>query len=202
MQLYANPAGGARAELLRPIQDLIDVWAPDLHLVREQPAELKQFFQRAKHYWHYEAPGDQRELDPLGFYRMKPWVAFQQGMTGGGYWVYSSSDYWSDNATGGTEYGTVYPTDKGPVTTKRWEASREGIQDFELLWLVRKTAESSKTPARKAALALVDEAVNFVTRGQETVTDISRHVRPYTPDYEKWMDYRRRLIQLQLRWPD
>ena len=29
MQLYANRAGGARAELLRPIQDLIDVWAPD-----------------------------------------------------------------------------------------------------------------------------------------------------------------------------
>ncbi len=199
MQLYANPAGGARAELLRPIQNLIDVWAPDLHLVREQPAELKQLFQRAKHYWHYEAPGDQRELDPLGFYRVKPWVAFQQGMTGGGYWVYSSSEFWSDNSAGGTEYGTVYPTAKGPVTTKRWEASREGIQDFELLWLVRKTAKSSVSTARKAALDLVDEAVNFVTQGQETVTDISRHVRPYTPDYQKWMDYRRQLVQMQLR---
>lgn len=199
MQLYANPAGGARAELLRPIQDLIDVWAPDLHLVREQPTELKRVFQRAKHYWHYEAPGDQRELDPLGFYRVKPWVAFQQGMTGGGYWVYSSSEFWSGNPAGGTEYGTVYPTAKGPVTTKRWEASREGIQDFELLWLVRKTAEQSSSPTRKAALDLVAEAVNFVTQGQETVTDISRHVRPYTPDYQKWMDYRRQLIQMQLR---
>ncbi len=199
MQLYANPAGGARAELLRPIQDLIDVWAPDLHLVREQPVELKQLFQRAKHYWHYEAPGDQRELDPLGFYRVKPWVAFEQGMTGGGYWVYSSTDYWTDNPAGGTEYGTVYPTDKGPVTTKRWEASRAGIQDFELLWLVRQTAQRSASQERKAALDLVDEAVNFVTRGQETVTDISRHVRPYTPDYPQWMDYRRQLIEMQLR---
>lgn len=199
MQLYANPAGGARAALLRPIQDLIDVWAPDLHLVREQPVELTRLFQRAKHYWHYEAPGDQRELDPLGFYRMKPWVAFRQGMTGGGYWVYSSSEYWSDKPAGGTEYGTVYPTAKGPVTTKRWEASRAGIQDFELLWLVRKTASASEFPARKAALRLVDQTVNFVTDGQETVTDISRHVRPYTPDYQKWMDYRRQLIQMQLR---
>lgn len=199
MQLYANPAGGARAELLRPIQDLIDVWAPDLHLVREQPVELKQLFQRAKHYWHYEAPGDQRVLDPLGFYRVKPWVAFQQGMTGGGYWVYSSTDYWADNPAGGTEYGTVYPTDKGPVTTKRWEASRAGIQDFELLWLVRQTAEQSSAPQRKAALELVEQAVKFVTHGQETVTDISRHVRPYTPDYQKWMEYRRQLIQTQLR---
>jgi hypothetical protein len=185
MQLYANPAGGARAELLRPIQDLIDVWSPDLHLVREQPKELRQIFQRAKHYWHYEAPGDQRELDPLGFYRVKPWVAFQQGMTGGGYWVYGSSEFWSDNPGSGTEYGTVYQTPKGPVTTKRWEASREGIQDFELLWMVRKTAQSSTSPNRKAALGLIDEAVNFVTHAQESVTDISRHVRPCTPDYEK-----------------
>ena len=92
IQLYANPAGGARADLLRPLEDLIDVWAPDLHLVREQPEELGKIFQHGKHYWHYEAPGDQRMLDPLGFYRVKPWVAFQMGMTGGGYWVYSSAD--------------------------------------------------------------------------------------------------------------
>ena len=85
------------------------------------------------------------------------------------------------------------------MTNKRWEASREGIQDFELLWLVRKTAETSASPACKAALDLVAEAVNFVTQGQETVTDISRHVRPYTPDYQRWMDYRRQLVQMQLR---
>jgi hypothetical protein len=197
LQLYANPAGGARADLLRPLQDLIDVWAPDLHLVREQPEELKQIFQHGKHYWHYEAPADQRTLDPLGFYRMKPWVAFQMGMTGGGYWVYSQSDYWLADGSGGSEYGSVYPTDRGPVTTKRWEASRDGIQDFELLWLLRQTAEQSPLPARQRALALLDLALRFVTRGQEKVTDISRHVRPYTPDYEQWMQYRRDLIRAQ-----
>ncbi len=50
LQIYANPAGGARAELLRPLAGLIDVWAPDLHLVREQPEELSEIFRRGKHY--------------------------------------------------------------------------------------------------------------------------------------------------------
>ena len=68
---------------------------------------------------------------------------------------------------------------------KHCDASREGIQDFELLRLVHKTAESSESTARKATLDLVDEAVNFVTQGQETVTDISRYVRPFKPDYQK-----------------
>jgi hypothetical protein len=195
LQLYANPAGGARADLLRPLEDLIDVWAPDLHLVREQPEELSEIFRHGKQWWHYEAPADQRTLDPLGFYRVKPWVAFQMGMTGGGYWVYSAADYWSADGTGGGEYGSVYPTDRGPVTTKRWEASREGIQDFELLRLLRAAAESAPAAARQRTLALEDQAVGFVTRGQEKVTDISRHVRPYTPDFETWMRYRRDLIR-------
>jgi hypothetical protein len=196
MQLYANPAGGARAELLRPLQELIDVWAPDLHLVREQPEELKQIFQHGKQYWHYEAPADQRTLDPLGFYRVKPWVAFQMGMTGGGYWVYSAANYWFADSRG-TEYGSVYPTERGPVSTKRWEASLAGIQDFELLWLVKKTAQLSSPEAREPAVKLMDEVVAFVTHGQEKVTDISRHVRAYTPDYRKWMEYRRQLIRTQ-----
>jgi hypothetical protein len=130
---------------------------------------------------------------------MKPWVAFQMGMTGGGYWVYSSADYWFAEPGGGTEYGSVYPTERGPVTTKRWEASRDGIEDFELLWLVRKTAEQSSSPKKAEALDLVDEAVRFVTRGQEKVTDISRHVRPYTPDYQRWMEYRQKLIRMQMQ---
>lgn len=201
LQIYANPAGGARAELLRPLADLIDVWAPDLHLVREQPEELAEIFRRGKQYWHYEAPADQRNLDPLGFYRMKPWVAFQLGMTGGGYWVYAQDDYWLPDPRRGSEYGTVYPGERGPVTTRRWEASRDGIEDFELLWMLREKAQRQPSPAADAGLKLIAEAVAFVTRGQEKVSDISRQVEAYTPDFEAWMAYRDQLIQALLRLP-
>ena len=194
VQIYANPAGGARAEVLREIENLVDVWQPDLHLVREQPEALGAIFKKGQ-YWHYEAPGDQRNLDPLGYYRMKPWVAFQMGMTGGGYWVYSSSDYWFYDRYANAGYGTVYPGAHGPVTTRRWEASRDGIEDFELLWMLREAAAKDGTAAGRQALRLVDEAVAFVTKGQDQVSDISRQVRPYTPDFDKWMEYRERLIQ-------
>jgi hypothetical protein len=119
------------------------------------------------------------------------------GMTGGGYWVYSSTPYWFADSSAGTEYGSVYPTDRGPVTTKRWEASREGIQDFELLSLLKQTAQQCPLAGRQEALKLLDDAVAFVTHGQEKVTDISRHVRAYTPDYERWMQYRLALIRMQ-----
>ena len=179
-RIYANPAGGAKPEMLEPVKHLIDIWQPDRHLVLGDPAAYAKLF-GAKTYWHYEAPADQRNLDPLGFYRMKPWVAFQMGMTGGGYWVHSSSPYWFFDRSFATEYGAVYMTPEGPVTTKRWEASRDGAEDFELLWQLR----GSK---------LVDNAVAFVTKDQEHATDISRQVSPFAPDYATWMDFRAKLI--------
>ncbi len=193
VQIYANPAGGARAEILREIAPWVDIWQPDLHLVRDEPEALSEIFRKGQ-YWHYEAPADQRHLDPLGYYRMKPWVAFQMGMTGGGYWVYSSSPYWLFDPLLGTEYGTVYTTDRGPVTTKRWEASRDGMEDFELLWQLRLAARKEGSSRGAEALGLLQDAVEFVTRGQEKVSDISRQVYPYTPDYKTWMQYRGKLI--------
>ncbi|MBI4891184.1 MAG: hypothetical protein HY821_11210 [Acidobacteria bacterium] len=192
MRIYANPAGGARSEMLAPVASLVDIWQPDLHLYRDHPGALGALFSKAT-FWNYEAPADQRNLDPLGYYRMKPWVSFQLGMTGGGYWVYSSSDYWSFNRQLSTEYGTVYQTPAGPVTTKRWEASRDGAEDFELLWMLKSRAAAG-TPARQ----VLDEAVAFVTAGQDQVSDISRQLRPYTPSYEKWMEYRARIIDTLL----
>ncbi len=194
MQVYTNPAGGATPEILEPLAALVDVWCPDLHLFRLHPAEYMRIFKRAKAVWHYEAPSDQRRLDPLGFYRMKPWIAFQLGMQGGGYWVYSSTDYFTPDPARGTEYGVVYPTPRGPVTTKRWEASRDGSEDFELLTMLRKAASAAATADGKAALALIDEAVAFVTRGQEKASDINRQLRTYAPDYGTWMGYRGRLM--------
>ncbi|HUZ45166.1 MAG TPA: PQQ-binding-like beta-propeller repeat protein [Terriglobia bacterium] len=200
IQVYANPTGGAYADVLNPLVNLIDVWQPFVELVRQQPVKLGKIFKRREQYWNYEAPADQRVLNPLGFYRMKPWVAFQMGMNGGGYWVYSYSDYWFRNRSISTdEYGTVYPTAEGPVTTKRWEASRDGIEDFDLLWMIRQTAQRSSSPLGKQALRLIDQAVAFVTNGQEKANDVSRHLHPYTPNYHKWMEYRTRLIEMQER---
>ncbi|MCX6624574.1 MAG: DUF4091 domain-containing protein, partial [Acidobacteria bacterium] len=159
-------------------------------LIREDPKSMQAVTASAS-YWHYEAPGDQRNLDPLGFYRVKPWVSYQMGMTRGGYWVYQHSSFWFLDPKLGPEYGAVYPTPAGPVTTKRWEASRDGIEDYELLTMLRTRAKDSAEGKQ-----LLDEAVAFVTNGQENVSDISRQLRAYTPDYTKWMQFRGKIIDM------
>ncbi|MCC7496293.1 MAG: PQQ-binding-like beta-propeller repeat protein [Bryobacterales bacterium] len=190
IHLYADPAGGAKPEILKPVAHLLSIIQPDLHLIREDPAGMKSIAASAQ-YWQYEAPADQRHLDPLGFYRMKPWVSYQMGMTGGGYWVYQSTPFWFLDPNLGTEYGSVYPTASGPVTTKRWEASRDGIEDYELLTMLHNRAANSPE-----AQKLLEDAVAFVTAGQQNVSDISRQLRSYTPDFKTWMEYRERIVTM------
>jgi len=196
IQVYSNPAGGAMPEMLAPLDGLVDVWCPDLHLFRLRPAEFTTLFHKARNFWHYEAPSDQRRLDPLGFYRVKPWIAFQLGMNGGGYWVYSQTDYYAPDPARNTEYGVVYPTPQGPVTSKRWEASRDGSEDYELLVMLRQAAQNSNAPKAKQALSLIEEAVAFATKGQDEATDIGRQLKTYAPDFMRWMKYRTQLIEM------
>ena len=196
IQVYTNPAGGAAPDVLAPLDGLVDVWCPDLHLFRLHPEQFTALFRKAKNFWHYEAPSDQRRLDPLGFYRVKPWIAFQLGMNGGGYWVYSQTDYYAPDPSRNTEYGVVYPTPQGPVTTKRWEASRDGSEDYELLAMLRDAAGHSDSVKAKQARDLIDEAVAFATKGQEQASDIGRQLKTYAPDFAQWMQYRNRLIDM------
>lgn len=198
VQVYADPAGGARADMLQRVAGLVDIWQPNLELIREDFEHLAPIFRRGQ-FWYYEPPAKQRDLDPLSFYRMRAWIAYRFGMTGGGYFIYELNDYWFFDRKMGPEFGTVYPTNHGPVTTKRWEATRDGIEDFELLTMIKKKASDAGGIEGQRVLQLIDEAVHFVTKGQDKVDAISREMHPYIPDYSKWMDYRNRLIQAAIQ---
>ncbi len=196
MPIYANPAGGATADMLETLKDLVDIWCPDMHLFRANPSTLEPIFRSGKEWWHYEAPGDQRNLSPLGFYRMQAWVAFRHGMQGAGYWVHSYDPYWFAEAGRASEYGSVYLTDGIPIATRRWEATRDGIEDFELLSMLRDAARHADNEWKATAERLLDEAVTFVTQNQERASDIGRQTEPFEPDYARWTEYRLSLIRM------
>jgi hypothetical protein len=201
MGVYANPAGGATPAMLAPLSGLVLVWCPDMHLYRTDPKGFEPIFRSGREWWHYEAPADQRNLSALGFYRMQAWVAFAHGMQGAAYWVHSSDPYWFDPPGRSSEYGVVYMTDGVPVATRRWEATRDGIEDYELLSMLRDAADRASGPWADDARRALREAVAEVTRGQESASDIGRQTEPFEPDFRRWMRLRAGLVALLERAP-
>jgi hypothetical protein len=195
MGVYANPAGGATASMLEALRGLVDVWCPDMHLFRADPAGLEPIFRSGREWWHYEAPGDQRNLSPLGFYRMQAWVAFRHGMQGAGYWVHSYDPYWFTPPGQSSEYGAVYMTDGHPIASRRWEATRDGIEDYELLSMLKEAAATATGAWADEAHKVLQDAVHFVTAGQENASDIGRQTEPFEPDYAGWMRHRAAVLR-------
>ncbi|MBI3922017.1 MAG: DUF4091 domain-containing protein, partial [Armatimonadetes bacterium] len=79
---------------------------------------------------------------PLIKTRMLPWIAARYGLTGYLHWGYN---YWSDKPFENVERSglppgdsfVVYPGNRRPLNSLRWEMFREGIEDYECLRMLQ-----------------------------------------------------------------
>jgi hypothetical protein len=97
--------------------------------------------------WTYTAGGG-KGADPQSYYRLQAWRAFQQGATGIGFWAYAdigpSGTAWDDFDGNRPDYAVVYEGGNSIVSSKRWEAWREGVEDYELLLQAKKKLKSGQ----------------------------------------------------------
>lgn len=106
--------------------------------------------------WIYNADNMTRSLSFYSYYRLKAWKAFLRGYTGIGFWNYAEI---GDEKTAWKEikddYAVIYEgPGKSIISSRRWEAWRMGIEDYELLVMY------SKVKGEKAAKELAASVFN------------------------------------------
>ena len=90
---------------------------------------------------HYLAGGS-KGGDPHRYYRLHHMASVELGLDGAGLWVWGDDGgQFNDYEGPHPSYGMVYATAHGPLTGKRREAWREGIEDVELWRHLRTAAE-------------------------------------------------------------
>jgi hypothetical protein len=146
--IYTDPTSGTNRETLKMFEGLIDIWCPSSELLERFGEEILPFAKKVgKETWFYDAAGRARTLSCLGIYRWRFWYAWNLGLTGAGWWTYKYDiDLWQGRSEGGDHFYHVYNAPGEVVTSKRWEATREGIEDYEILYLLRE--EIRKAEAR------------------------------------------------------
>jgi hypothetical protein len=185
--IYADPTSGTTMETVKMFTGLIDIWQPSSELLERLGPELVPEAKRVgKHVWFYDAAGNSKTLSCLGIYRWRFWYAWQLGLTGVGWWVYAQhggADRWDGPNPTGDYFATVYDGPQGPVSSKRWEAAREGVEDYEYLYLLRESvraAEAQGVPETQLADAkrLLQELPKEM---ESTLLDVGRRL-PLTAD--------------------
>ena len=113
--------------------------------------------------WTYTCSINMKSLDPLDYYRLKPWRAWKLGLNGVCYWAYNSwrGDPWNDFDGEIGDCGAVYNGPLGPVTSRRWEAWREGLEDYLYLHLLKSAAAATDAQTPRTMTPRV--IVRFIT---------------------------------------
>ena len=163
----------------------IDIWMPNgNHVYPDTPLAAdgrKWLEQRRGEKWTYLCDNSRPLLGALGYYRNHFWKAYALGYKGVSWWSYGD-EYRGDNPASWQYpwgFGVVYRGEKGPIPTRRWEAWREGVEDYWLLALVRETAEaaeqSGQTAIADAAKRLVADAISGVNADPDNVTTLQKY---------------------------
>jgi hypothetical protein len=141
--------GAQSLKELKALDPYIDVWVPHLDalLKRKDRKELLNFYHSVNEpVFGYTCNINMKSQDVNDYHRLKPWYAAGLELDGVFYWAYNSwrGDPWNDydgpiEASGAfySDCGAVYNGIDGPITSRRWEASREGIEDWQLIRLTK-----------------------------------------------------------------
>jgi hypothetical protein len=126
----------------------VDIWCPRMYELTPERLSLGKKFQRdGKELWIYTSgptpPFPTLVLDwDLINCRIIPWMCWKFGLDGYLYWCinYWVKNPWETTATYPMQNGggfLYYPGRNGPVGTLRLEALRDGLEDYEYLWLLK-----------------------------------------------------------------
>jgi hypothetical protein len=177
VSVYANPIDTVSEPLvpgdLISLDAVIDIWQPSLDLVSKWNG---RFFNARRPAWwlYHNPPSPAKTASPLGHYRMMAWKAWFLGAAGIGFWSYSDttgSSTWDDFDGRRPDYAVVYEGDGGPISSRRWEAFREGLEDFQLL-----STAGSWSPETKARLM---EKVKALLKDENAANDHITHIRSF-----------------------
>ncbi len=183
VRIYANSFGKGPKDFMR-FRELIDIWClQDSHCMRypEWTEQIKDF---GKQVWTYECLRPTKAKDPYSYYRLMPWRAFKRGQTGAGFWIYyhglnfkTGAAPWDDTLKPLGFSGVVYGRGGSPVPglaenivpSRRWQAWREGVEDYQYLYelqqAINKIRPKDPVTANKARETL-DRQVSRVLNNQ------------------------------------
>jgi len=152
IRVYTDPVKAIKRQELEAMLPYVDIWCPNRNgfLLRDNNDLLELIKSSGKTVWTYECEGNAKHQSPLGYYRGLAWLAWSRGLTGMGFWSYCTSpdDPWY-RPKGEFDYLLIYQGN-GVVPSKRWEAIRDGVEDYGLLAALRGAAGAAEREGRAA----------------------------------------------------
>ncbi|NUM52666.1 MAG: DUF4091 domain-containing protein [Candidatus Hydrogenedentes bacterium] len=199
MRIYTDPVPGLSQRDYERIAPYVDVWCPNMRLVSGllvNDARMTAIRDSGKPVWSYECVSQVRSLSPLRYNRANAWRADHFGIDGIGFWTHSTTqvDPWIADTTKNDEYALVYPGPL-PVSSVRWEAARDGIEDVGAMRVLEDAIEKARAASPRARA--ITNAEDVLRRVRSSVMEMADEAYVESRDFLKQGDR-----QIQHTWWD
>lgn len=174
VRLLANPTRGYTSDELKALAQHVDIWMPSYEaLVRPHPEEFELLKATGKTLWTYSCING-TPMPLYDYYLRRHWVGWDLGLTGIAQWAYADHGGWNGANSWKWVLGAfavIYTQAHAPrglqlgeplAPSRRWEAWREGAQDFQFLNTARAAASSASATRIKAVRQGLEQAVSLV----------------------------------------
>jgi hypothetical protein len=177
-KIFFDPTKKNSVEGMKKFAQYIDIWCP--HLTQTLDQKKLEFFaaeQKAgKQVYCYNCQGPDKAFHPLGHYRKMLWLAWSYGLTGVGHWNYADTGWsdkmgrsaWTDFDGARFDFSIIYDSKTAPahvtkkesiIPSRRWEAWRDGVEDYAYLWMLKRAVENARKSEKKPQAVKNGEAV-------------------------------------------
>lgn len=132
VRIFNNFHNALAPNYVKKLAKNVDIIVPELHQITTETMEILK--NSGKEIWMYRVQG--KKTLPQNI-RKSFWLLHQNNIKGASFWCYSDNHQeWFPK--GQHSYSVIYGGDPSELTpSKRWEAWREGIEDYALLTMLK-----------------------------------------------------------------
>lgn len=180
--------------------DRLEIWVPKLDHLATWYDVYKKAQRQGNELWFYtvgiyqKASLPNKTVDvPLIESRILHWLNYRFGLKGYLHWGFNS---WTDDPFNapGKHRGDgwhVYPKKDGLINSLRWEQMRNGIQDYEYLWLLEDKIRKIKDKLPEPVSAMIEPA----RRPVEIASQVVKTMHDYSKDPNVLYGVKRQIIE-------
>ncbi|HOJ32616.1 MAG TPA: PQQ-binding-like beta-propeller repeat protein [Candidatus Hydrogenedentes bacterium] len=202
--VYVN--GGGERPMFERMAPTTDIWCPSIYMLPDKSPEMDIVRKTGKMLWSYNCAygfarpvgANIKDINVIAEFRTAALFALRHGASGIGFWCYNiGDDMWQRVRD---EYPLVYPAEHGTISSRRWEAVREGIEDYRILVALREYVDNPNnkvnTPVRDRVNKLISGHLTpWMDQGfEEMKLGLARYVLDLTHNDEAVRAFRQELI--------
>ncbi len=172
--IWVDPTWGEPERMNLRLPEVVDVLCPQRAIWLRNPQGHEAFYlswrNKGKRLALYSCSGPSKLLDPYAYYRLQAWHCFAIGADEMFFWAFGDNggnSCWNAYLDPRNCYTPLFLAPDSVTAAKQMEAIRDGVQDYEILMLLRRAVEQRKK--RAPADPNLAEAEKLLTVGVQRV---------------------------------